>query len=158
MNGFFFQNICLCSFMSLCGPMDCSPLGSSVHGLYQARRLEKVATSYSRGSSWPRHRIRVSCESCIDRWFFTTSTIWEALTRSLRKWNLRFRDVNGHADFWKDSGLASGPHLNKLTMWLPTRYPINVYASDKGKHVSNSLWIWDISQSQVCQKVTKCPF
>ena len=36
---------------SLCDPMDCSPLGSFVHGIFQARILEWVATSSSRGSS-----------------------------------------------------------------------------------------------------------
>ena len=35
-------------------PMDCSPPGSSVHGVLQARTLEWVAISFSRGSSQPR--------------------------------------------------------------------------------------------------------
>ena len=35
--------------LTLCDPMDCSPPGSSVHGIFQARILEWVATSYSRG-------------------------------------------------------------------------------------------------------------
>ena len=37
-----------------CDPVDCSPSGSSVHGISQARVLEWVAISFSRGSSWPR--------------------------------------------------------------------------------------------------------
>ena len=41
--------------------MDCSPPGSSVHGILQARILEWVAISFSRGSSQPRDRSRVSC-------------------------------------------------------------------------------------------------
>ena len=36
---------------TLCDPMDCSPSGSSVHGILQARILEMVAISFSRGSS-----------------------------------------------------------------------------------------------------------
>ena len=36
---------------TLCDPMDCSLLGSSVQGIFQARILEGVATSFSRGSS-----------------------------------------------------------------------------------------------------------
>ena len=36
---------------TLCHPMDCSPPGSSVHGILQARILEWVAISFSRGSS-----------------------------------------------------------------------------------------------------------
>ena len=39
---------------TLCDPMDCSPPGSSVHGIFQARVLEWVAISFSRGSSQPK--------------------------------------------------------------------------------------------------------
>ena len=42
------------SSLTLCDPMDCSPPGSSVHGILQARILEWVAISFSRGSSQPR--------------------------------------------------------------------------------------------------------
>ena len=41
--------------------MDCSPLGSSVHEIFQARILEWVAISFSRASSQPRDRTQVSC-------------------------------------------------------------------------------------------------
>ena len=41
--------------------MDCSPPGSTVHGISQARILEWVAISYSRGYSQPRDQTRVSC-------------------------------------------------------------------------------------------------
>ena len=41
-------------------PMDCSPPGSSVHGIFQARVLEWDAISFSRESSQPRDRTRVS--------------------------------------------------------------------------------------------------
>ena len=41
------------SYLTLCDPTDYSPPGSSVHGLPQARILEWVATSFSRGSSRP---------------------------------------------------------------------------------------------------------
>ena len=46
---------------TLCDPMDCSPPGSSVHGILQARILEWVAISFSRGSSQPRDQTQVSC-------------------------------------------------------------------------------------------------
>ena len=42
-------------------PMDCSPSGSSVHGISQARMLEWVAISFSRGSSWPRDWTHIFC-------------------------------------------------------------------------------------------------
>ena len=55
------------SYSALCNPMDCSPPGSSVHGILQARILEWIAISFSRGSSWPRDRTHVSCVSCMSR-------------------------------------------------------------------------------------------
>ena len=48
------------SSLTLCNPMDCSPPGSSVHGIFQTRVLEWVAISFSRGSSQPRDRTQVS--------------------------------------------------------------------------------------------------
>ena len=45
---------------TLCGPMDCSPPGSSVHGILQARILEWVAMPSSRGPSQPSDRTSVS--------------------------------------------------------------------------------------------------
>ena len=39
---------------NLCNPMDCSPPGSSVHGILQARILARTAIPFSRGSSQPR--------------------------------------------------------------------------------------------------------
>ena len=45
---------------TLCNPMDCSPPGSSVHGIFQARILEWVAIVLSRVSSWPRNQTQVS--------------------------------------------------------------------------------------------------
>ena len=44
-----------------CDPVDRSPSGSSVHGISQAKALEWVAISFSRGSSAPRDRTSVSC-------------------------------------------------------------------------------------------------
>ena len=42
-------------------PIDCSPPGSSVYGILQARILDWIAVSFSRGSSWPRDRTHISC-------------------------------------------------------------------------------------------------
>ena len=57
----------------LCGPMDCSPPGSSSHGISQARILESVAISFSTGSSWPRDRTWVSLMACRRFTFWATS-------------------------------------------------------------------------------------
>ena len=48
-------------------PTDCTPPGSSVHGIFQAGILEWVAISFSRGSSVPRSPICISWVSCISR-------------------------------------------------------------------------------------------
>ena len=58
---------------TLCDPVDCSLPGSSVHGIFQAIVLEWIAISFSRGSSQPRDRTRVSC--IVDRRF----TIWDCV-------------------------------------------------------------------------------
>ena len=59
-------------------PMDCSLLGSSVHGTLQVRTLEWVAIPFSRGSSRPRDWTHISWVSCISGRFFTISATREA--------------------------------------------------------------------------------
>ena len=49
------------SCLTLYNPVDCSPLGSSIHGILQARILEWVAIFFSRGSSQPKDITQVSC-------------------------------------------------------------------------------------------------
>ena len=83
-------NICICNYIfavafvqplshiSLFDPIDCSLSGSSVHGIFQARILEWVAISSSRGSSPPRDRIRISCISCTGRQVLCHWATWEA--------------------------------------------------------------------------------
>ena len=51
----------LLSRSTLCNPMDCSLPGFSVYAIFQARVLEWVAISFSRGSSRPRDQTQVSC-------------------------------------------------------------------------------------------------
>ena len=60
------RSVCL----TLCNPVDCSLPGSSVHGIFQARVLEWIANSFTRGSSRPRDQTQVS--RIVDRHF----TVW----------------------------------------------------------------------------------
>ena len=53
--------------LNFCDSMDCSPPVSSVHGIFQARILEWVAISYSKGSSQPRAQSSISYFSCSGR-------------------------------------------------------------------------------------------
>ena len=63
-------HVCVLSHVRLCNPMDCSPPGSSVYGILQARILDWVAMPSSRGPSWPRDWTHISCVSCIGRQIF----------------------------------------------------------------------------------------
>ena len=67
---------CFPIYLTLCNPMDCSLLGTSVYGILQARILEYIAMASSRGSSLRRDQIHISYVFCIG--FFTTSATWEA--------------------------------------------------------------------------------
>ena len=73
-------SVCVCakslwSRPTLCDPGGCSPPGSSVHGILQARILGWVAISFSRGSSQPRDQTQISC---IVGTFFTAEPPGEA--------------------------------------------------------------------------------
>ena len=59
--------------------MDCSPPGSSVHGVLQARLLECIAISYTRGSSQSRDWILVSMSPTLTGRFFNGGANWEVL-------------------------------------------------------------------------------
>ena len=87
--------MCACSIaqlcLTLCKSMDCSPPGSSVHGIVQVRILEWIAISFFRGFSWPRDQTHVSCLaggflpqsqlSCIKQHLFNISELWESETQ-----------------------------------------------------------------------------
>ena len=63
------------SCLTLCNPMNCSPPGSSVHGISMARILDWVAISDSRGSSQPTYQTHISCIGRIG--FFFHCITWE---------------------------------------------------------------------------------
>ena len=65
------------SCLTLCDPMDCSLSGSSIHGIFQARVLEWVVISFSKGSSWPWDWTQVSCTvgRCFTVWA-TREEVW----------------------------------------------------------------------------------
>ena len=65
-------SLCTCMqsrllYLTLCDPKDCSPPGSSVHGISQVKILEWVAISSSRVSSRPRDQTHVYYVSCIGK-------------------------------------------------------------------------------------------
>ena len=79
----------------LCDPMDCSPPGSSVQEVFQARMLEWVAISFSRGSFQPRDWTWVSCTAGR---FFTDWATREELTHWKRPWCWERLKAGGQGD------------------------------------------------------------
>ena len=80
--------MCMCAkllqlYPTLYNPMDCNLPDSSVRGILQARILEWVAISSSKGSSQPRDWTHVSCSSWIADGFFTAEPPGKSLKKSL---------------------------------------------------------------------------
>ena len=96
---------------TLCDPMDCSGSGSSIHGIFQARVLEWIAISFSRGSSWPRNQTRVShiAGRCFTVW--ATREVIKNLASKITRWL-----------FWGASLLSSwsADFLNKVIFLAST--------------------------------------
>ena len=87
--------VCTQSFLTHCDCMDCSPSGSSVHGISQARILECVAISFSRGSSWPGDWTWVSC---IGRQILYLCHLWSPLFLSYIAFSIQ---RNGTVSWWR---------------------------------------------------------
>ena len=64
--------------MTFCDSMNCSPTGSSVHGIFQTRILEQVAIS------WPQDQTHVSWVSCIGRKFLYHYATWAGITKNFQ--------------------------------------------------------------------------
>ena len=115
------------SCLSLCDPMDYSLPGFSVHGISQARILEWVAISFSRGSSQPRDRIQVSC--IAGRCF----TLWATMEAKYRIHTLSKR---------KDTHIKS--HAKKknldLNMWSKTKHLIRIANQNFSKLRQSASW------------------
>ena len=91
-----------------CDPMDCSPSGSSVYGISQARILEWVAISFSKGSSLPRDWTWVSCIAglfllVMDReaWHAAVHGVTKSWTRLSNWTEPKWTELLGkHAVYW----------------------------------------------------------
>ena len=97
--------VCAQSCPTLYNPWTACP-GSSTHGIFQARILERAVISYSRGSSPPSDWTRVSCISCIGGWIFYHCATWETL-----------QDTTDYIHVFKsstDSFIASVCYLDKV--------------------------------------------
>ena len=76
------------SCLTLCNPMDYSPSGSSIHGVLQARILEWVAITFSRGSSQPKDQTPVSC--IASRFFTIWATRETPISSKFHEYSINF--------------------------------------------------------------------
>ena len=116
----------------LCDPIDCSPPGSSVHGILQANILECIAVSSSRDLPDPGIKLASLMSLALADGFFTTSATWEALwgmlgllstiesiipnAPDLTMWEVQFPDtqpslttVTGQEPAWEESESLIAP-------------------------------------------------
>ena len=96
------------SRLTLCDPIDCSPPGSSVHGILLARILEWVAVPSFRGTSWPRSRNCVCHISCTGRrilYLHHLGSPWPGLLCSILEMHSDARNVHTHVP--SPSGIPS---------------------------------------------------
>ena len=94
------------SCLTLCDPMDCSLADFSIHGTFQARILEWVAISFSRGSSWPRDRTWVS------RILGSHFTLWATREANFSSYLIEFIKLKTPFPLWD---IRKAPNTNEFT-------------------------------------------
>ena len=124
----------------LCDPMDCSPPGSSVDGVLQARILQWIARPSSRRSSQPRDLKAPA----LAGGFFTTSTTWEAPRRWVKR---KKKNYPSRHDLWNLPGspvVKSSPSNTGSEISVPHQGPKIPHASGPKNQ--------NIKQKQHCTK------
>ena len=124
--------MCVCSVTqscpTLCNPMDCSLPGSPVRGVFQARLLEWVPFSFSRGFSYFRDETQVFCISCIGRWIlYLLSHQGSPDTRLLCPWDFTGKNTGvGCLSLLQGTFLTQGsnPSLLHLLHWQVDSLPV----------------------------------
>ena len=113
--------------------MDCSLPGSSVHGISQARILEWVAISFSRGSSWPRNQTH---DSYIGRWIFSFFLPLSHLGSSLK-----------HIAKWKYQVLGAGVALIEPSVLQGH----TVYVHQRHNCSIADMLLWDSEEGHILE-------
>ena len=109
---------------TLCKPMDYSLPGSSVHGIFQARILEWIATYYSRRPAQPREQTHVSC---IGRQILQHWATWEAL-------------------YVQERVVKYQKEMNK--QWPMEHWGLNLWREYPGKTLTiKERWRWSVPSS-----------
>ena len=115
---------CLCdkslqSCPTLCDPRGFGPPGSSIRGILQARILEWIALSSSRGSSRPRDQNFVSCVSCIGRWILSFFLLLYLIFMFVPVEKELFIPVERQKHYFADKGLSSqGYGFSSIYVWM----------------------------------------
>ena len=137
---------CVCASLlqlclTLCDPKDCSPPGSSLHGILQVRILEWVAMPSTRGSSPPRDRTGISFVSCIAGGFFTSWVTREAPS----KWSVIPQTFH-HCPLLP-CFLLHIPHIPISYFYFPTSTVLFLYNLLPGISHSISFVCWNLPES-----------
>ena len=126
--------------------MDCSPPDSSIHGVFQARILEHIAISSSRGSSWPKDWTWISCVSCTGRWVLHPWAIWESKPNMLQS---LIKNVDSGASLPESK--SSFPY--SFSEW-PWASPLTIMVCRMV--ITVAPLFWDAFWGQSVLKETKC--
>ena len=127
---------------TLCNPMNYSPPGSLVHGIFQARILEWVAISFSRGSSQPRDRTHSSCTFCSADELFTSEPPGKPGGKLSKRHKSTGKQLN--TQYYKDPTIRSlviYPSKMKTYTKMFTRALLLIIKTWKFKCVSTGEWI-----------------
>ena len=129
--------------------MDCSPPGSSVHAVLQARILEWVAIPFSSGSSWLRNQIRVSCIAgrWVTNWAMREATLVLAKYLNMTWWLLWGSNWLNIPSERAATVICTHTytHPSITTLDLP---PL-AYHKDGGYGLSSShVWVWELDHKE----------
>ena len=124
-----------------CDPMDCSPPGSSVRGIFQARVLQWVAISFSRESSQLRDRTQVSCTAgrCFTIWATRNPPIYVSILFQI---------------LFPFKSLQSVEQVSLCNTvdpcWLSV---LNIAVCTYHGFSSSHVWMWELDHKEECRRI-----
>ena len=131
--------------------MDCSPPGSSFHGIFQARVLECIAISFSRESSQPRDWTQVSmhCRQTLYRLSHKHNFTWSSIShaycnffaklKQANKWNSKKFLISSSVDRCPPWGLPLKPLVEDGQASLGLVLPLPMYSWPSCAFISGKL-------------------